>query len=53
MTFNLLQCIQHHTNQNQQRCTTKELGELHTYTGNSSESGHDSNQRKEKKHPAK
>ena len=32
MTFYLLQCIQYNTNKNQQRCTTKELGELQLLT---------------------
>ena len=39
MTFYLLQCVQHHTNQDQQRCSAKELRELHTYTGNPAKAG--------------
>ena len=48
MTFYLLQCVQHHTNQDQQRCSAKELRELHTYTGNPGKSRHDSHYCKEK-----
>ena len=49
MTFNLLECIQNNTNQNQKRCTTKELSELSLYTKQTCKSRHNGNKSQEKR----